>query len=99
MEIRSNTLSFGMAFIKPSPDKIENFANYIINTQAAKSAKYFARRGFRQLVNQQSKNNHFDISYADNNVIVVSPKSAKAKSLFEEKFFAEGAGKKAGYQS
>jgi len=88
MEIRNNystpmaNQSFGMAFLKPAPEDMEKFVQYVTKGKNPK----FVKRGLKQLQQKHAKDVNFDFYYrADGNQIHVVPKSDKAKQMFPEK--------------
>ncbi len=81
MEIRNNVqmnnTSFGMAFRKPSADKMQNFVEYVGKGVSGKKAK----RALEVLQQQQAGNRHVDIEYVGNGSFRLVPTSQKAKSM------------------
>ena len=65
MEIRNNVqmnnTSFGMAFKRPSVDKMQDFVEYVGKGVSGKRAK----KALTALQKQQASNHHFDIEYIE----------------------------------
>jgi len=73
--------SFGMAFLKPAPENMEKFVEYVTKGKKPK----FVKRGLKQLQQKHAKDANFDFYYsADKNQIVVVAKSDKAKQMYPE---------------
>nr|QGT49652.1 hypothetical protein Melaina855_0390 [uncultured Candidatus Melainabacteria bacterium] len=59
MEVRNNTPSFGMAFVKPKPEDISGFTKHVIKGRKPK----MIARGLTQLQKQHAKDKYVDIHY------------------------------------
>lgn len=71
MEIRNftpsnNNTSFGMAFRQPK--QMNEFADYV--TCAAKHS--LAKRGLKQFIKEQAKNDHFDVEFVPGKTVTVA---------------------------
>ena len=78
MEIRNNTPSFGMAFIKPKADKMQSFVDYVGAGVPGKRVK----KALVSLQKQQASNKHCDIEYLGDGNFGLVPKSNKAKEIY-----------------
>ena len=78
MEIRNNTPSFGMAFRRPSADKMQSFIDYVGAGVSGKDAK----KALTVLQKQQDGNKDCDIEYLDDGNFGLVPKTDKAKELY-----------------
>lgn len=81
MEIRNNVqmnnTSFGMAFKRPSVDKMQDFVEYVGKGVSGKRAK----KALTALQKQQASNHHFDIEYIGDGTFKVVPKSSRARKV------------------
>ncbi len=81
MEIRNNVqmnnTSFGMAFKRPSADKMQDFVEYVGQGASGKRAK----RALAALQKQQADNHHFDIEYIGEGTFKIVPKSSRARKM------------------
>lgn len=82
MEIRNNTPSFGMAFIKPKAEEMTQFTAYVTKGKKPK----WVKRGLEQLQEKHSKDAYFDLEYSPaGNTIHIKPKTYTAGALLEGK--------------
>ena len=82
MEIRNNTPSFGMAFIKPKPEVMSDFGKYV--TKGGKISAKRASSAVRSLVERHAQDKHFDMEFVPPKVITVTPKSETAKQMLAQ---------------
>ena len=85
MEIRNNTAinstSFGMAFIKPEPDKMKAFAKYVMNDGMEKGRVRkinLAERGLKQLQKEHEQDANFDFLFDGKDSFIIKPMSDAA---------------------
>lgn len=81
MEIRNNTPSFGMAFIKPNPELMSDFSKYV--TKDGKVPVKRASRAVRSLIARHANDKHFDMTFVSDK-ISVAPKSEMAKQMMAQ---------------
>lgn len=80
MEIRNNTPSFGMAFIKPKAEEMTQFTKYVTKGKKPK----WVKRGLEQLQEKHSKDIHFDLEYSPEcNTIRIKPNTSRAEVLLD----------------
>lgn len=81
MEIRNNTPSFGMAFIKPEPEVMNEFSQFI--TKNGKISVKRASSAVRSLVARHAKDKHFDMGFNSGQISVI-PKSETARDMMAQ---------------
>lgn len=82
MEIRNNTPSFGMAFVKPKPEEMAEFTNYV--TRNGKMSPRLVKKGLAQLVKKHAEDMYFDIYYKAPNQVYSITKNDYAQQWFNQ---------------